>query len=110
MSRLSVITLFLMMSVHASAADKYTRVGHITDFKCPARVTIEKGYVPNPSVKVSPDRALVLSKILCPNKLKVTVFADSENYYITTLGFEPGTAYTRVVNGKTGKTSAIQGP
>ncbi len=104
---LGAMTVFLTWEC-ANAADNYSLVGHTTDINFSAHLTLEKGFVQNPTFAVSPDRALVLSKIRCPNKLQVTVFSDPENYYITTLGAQPGTVYTRVVNGKTGTVSVME--
>ena len=103
------LLLAISISVSANAGGNYMKVGHTTDTECPAQLTFEEDFVPNPAFTVSPNQALALSGLRCPNKLQVTVFADSENYYITTLGAEPGTTYTRVVNGRTGKTSIIEG-
>lgn len=101
--------LALSISVSANAGDKYIKAGHTTDIECPARLVFEEGFVPDPKFKISPNQALVLSGIRCPNKLQVTVFADYKNYYITTLGAPPGSVYTRVVDGRTGQTSVIEG-
>jgi hypothetical protein len=98
-----------LISVSANAGVKYIKVGHTTDIECPARLTFEKDFVPDPEFKISPNQALDLSGIPCPNKLQVTAFADSKNYYITTLGNSPGSIYTRVVDGRTGQTSIIEG-
>ena len=105
---ISTASLLLAATASASAAQQYARVGHTTDSHCPAHLALEEGFVQDPGFTVSPDRALALSGIRCPNKLEVTVYSDSENYYITTLGLKPGAAYTRVVNGKTGKSSAVE--
>jgi hypothetical protein len=104
-----VLSLVLSISVSANASAKYIKVGHTADTDCPARLNFEKNFIPNPKFKVSPDRALVLSGMPCPSKLQVTMFADSENYYITTLDGQPGSVYTRVVNGRTGQASIIEG-
>jgi len=69
------------------------------------RLTLEEGFVPDPAFTLSPDQALALSGMRCPNKLRVVVFSDSENYYITTsFSGEPGVGHGYVVNGKSGKT------
>jgi len=100
---------FMFLSItYGAIAEQYTLVGHTYEINCPAHLKLEEGFIQNPDFTVSPDRALVLSKIHCPSKLMVTVFSDSENYYITVLGVKPGTAYTRVVNGKSGAFSEIR--
>jgi hypothetical protein len=106
-ARALLAIVFLFMA-GANAADSYVTVGHTTDIKCPAHLKLEGGFAPNPEFTVSPDQALVVARIRCPNKLEITVFADSENYYITTLGLKPGTVGTHVVNGKTGSVSFQQ--
>lgn len=95
-------------TISTSTDKKYMKVGHTTDLECPAHLILEADFVPNPAFTVSPDQALILSKISCPNKRVVTVFSDSENYYIPSLGNPPGTKYTRVVNGRNGKVSIIE--
>jgi hypothetical protein len=103
--RLILTTFALTFAVCAQSADTYVRVGQTTDIKCPARLKLEEGFVANPEFSLTPDEALAASKVRCPSKLAVTVFADSKNYYITTFGSKPGTVGTHVVNGKTGKVS-----
>lgn len=103
--RLILATLALTFAACAQSADRYVRVGETTDIKCPARLKLEEGFAANPEFSLTPDQALAASPVRCPNKLVVTVFADSKNYYITTLGSKPGTVGTHVVNGKTGKVS-----
>jgi hypothetical protein len=102
----SVLTIILLLATAASgwASERYTRVGRTTDSECPAHLTLEAGFVPNPAFTVSPERALVLSGIRCPSKLEVTVFSDAENYYITVMDAKPGEVRTRVVNGRSGET------
>jgi hypothetical protein len=108
--RISVIVPLLVASAFAGAGDKYTRVGHTVDTrKCPPRLALEQGFVPNPAFTVSPQQVLLISNVRCGGKILVTVFADSENYYVTARGAEPGSTYTRVVNGRNGKTSIIGG-
>jgi hypothetical protein len=95
----------LVFAGYAQSGDQYVAVGKTTDIKCPAHLKLEEGFVPNPEFKLTPDQALVAAQVRCPNKLVVTVFADSKNYYITTLGAKPGTVGTYVVNGESGDVS-----
>jgi hypothetical protein len=104
----AVSLLWLALVSLASAADRYVLVGRTNDTKCPAHVTVEKEYQVNPAFTVSPDQALAASGIRCPNKLQISVFADSENYYITKLDQQPGTVETYVINGKTGNVSVLK--
>jgi len=101
-----IVPLVLFMSTISDASEKYTFIGEVKDFNCPAHVVIEKGARVNPDFKISPDKAVALSGVRCPSKLVVLVYVDTENYYITHFG-EPGTTYTRVVNGKTAEVSFI---
>ena len=89
-------------------ADRYIFIGRTNDTKCPAHVTIENDYVTNPAFSISPDQALAASGIRCPNKLQLSVFADSENYYITKFELQLGDVETHVINGKTGKVTLLK--
>ena len=101
----TVATLILVTAPYAQSAEPYVRVGESTDLKCPAHLTLEKGFTQNPEFKLTPDQALAAAPVRCPNKLVVTVFADSENYYITFVGASPEIAGAHVVDGRTGKVS-----